>query len=195
MTVSTASEHFDTVLAVYTGNSVGGLTQVACNDDAANTLQSSVQFAAQAGASYRIQVGGYNAASGNVALSVAVAAQDADPRQEGPLVVGGNLSLGGTATIAVTVKNYGGVATPLVNPFVDGTEPGGPVLARRESPASAGVQPRSIGHVHGSAGCLGGRLLEHDRRRAVEYLHERAAEGTPGQRPEPAGQLPGADGV
>lgn len=142
MSLSTAGSDFDTILAVYTGGSVGGLTQIACSDDTESNLQSSVQFAAQAGTSYRVQVGGYNGAGGNATLSISAAVQEADPRQEGPLVVGGNLSLGGTATFSVTVKNHGEAATPAVNPFVDGTNPAGQTWrAAGPQPASAVIQP------------------------------------------------------
>jgi hypothetical protein len=46
----------DTLLAVYTGTSVGNLTVVATNDDANGTLQSQVTFTASSGTTYRIAV-------------------------------------------------------------------------------------------------------------------------------------------
>jgi hypothetical protein len=46
----------DTLLAVYTGNSPGGLTQIAANDNNGSSLRSLVQFAAVAGTTYRIAV-------------------------------------------------------------------------------------------------------------------------------------------
>lgn len=64
---------FDTMLAVYTGASLGALTQVACNDDLSSaTRQSRVQFNAAAGTTYRIQVGGYNGATGHTYLNVGI---------------------------------------------------------------------------------------------------------------------------
>ena len=57
------------MLAVHTGNAVNSLTQRACNDDFNPGLQSSVKFNATAGTTYRIQVGGYNGASGSITLN------------------------------------------------------------------------------------------------------------------------------
>jgi hypothetical protein len=61
VTVTTAGSAFDTVLGVYTGSTVGALTAVARNDDAAtNDQTSSVTFNVVAGTTYRIAVDGYN---------------------------------------------------------------------------------------------------------------------------------------
>lgn len=71
LTIKTVGSGFDTVLGVYTGGAVNALTAVACNDDIVQgTQQSQVQFAATAGATYRIQVGGYTGASGDVVLDI-----------------------------------------------------------------------------------------------------------------------------
>ncbi|MBL8775044.1 MAG: hypothetical protein JNK12_03895 [Acidimicrobiales bacterium] len=63
---------FDTLLAVYTGTTVGGLALVAASDDSC-TLQGRVSFAATAGTTYRIAIDGYGvdggAATGNYTLS------------------------------------------------------------------------------------------------------------------------------
>jgi hypothetical protein len=61
-TIDTSGSGFDTVLAVYTGNAVGGLTLVANNDDATagQDLTSAVTFNATAGTTYRINVNGFN---------------------------------------------------------------------------------------------------------------------------------------
>jgi hypothetical protein len=144
VTMSTAGSNYDTVLAVYTGGSVGGLSQVACNDDnaASASWSSQVQFTGQAGTPYRVQVSGFNAASGNMVLTVTAAAPDSDARQEGAVGVGGSLSLGGTATFTVAVKNYGSLATPAIHPYIDGTSGAGTSWrAAGSSPASAVIQP------------------------------------------------------
>ena len=61
VTFTTAGSGFDTVLAVYTGNSVGSLTLIGRADDNSNTDKTStVTFAASAGTFYRIAVDGYN---------------------------------------------------------------------------------------------------------------------------------------
>ncbi|MBL8163965.1 MAG: hypothetical protein JNJ61_18400, partial [Anaerolineae bacterium] len=65
--LSTAGSNFDTIIAIYTGNTLGGLTPVTngCNDDASAVLTSSrVQLSLTAGTTYQIQVGGFNGAYG-----------------------------------------------------------------------------------------------------------------------------------
>ncbi len=59
-TLTTAGSGFDTVLAAYTGSSVGALTAIASNDDASgSTSTSAISFTAAAGTTYRIAVDGY----------------------------------------------------------------------------------------------------------------------------------------
>ena len=67
-TFDTIGSSFDTVLSVYTGGSVGGLTRVNCNDDASG-LQSRTAFTASTGTTYRIAVSGYAGATGNITLN------------------------------------------------------------------------------------------------------------------------------
>lgn len=69
ITITTAGSGFDTVLAVYTGSSVGALSSVASNDDSGG-LQSSVTFSGTAGTQYQIAVAGYSNAAGNIRLNV-----------------------------------------------------------------------------------------------------------------------------
>jgi hypothetical protein len=57
-TITTAGSDFDTVLAVYTGNSVNALTPIAADDDAAGAGASSVAFQAQVNTTFRIAVSG-----------------------------------------------------------------------------------------------------------------------------------------
>ena len=66
----------DTVLGVYTGSAFP-LTEVACSDDAfavGGGLLSALSFSYAASTTYRIQVGGYNAASGPVVLNMSLGA-------------------------------------------------------------------------------------------------------------------------
>jgi hypothetical protein len=74
LTIDTLGSSFDTVVAVYTGNTVGSLTRIACNDDAPGVVQSQVTFAATAGTVYRVQVGGFNSAAGDLVVNVRVGA-------------------------------------------------------------------------------------------------------------------------
>ncbi|OQX01839.1 MAG: hypothetical protein BWK80_59135, partial [Desulfobacteraceae bacterium IS3] len=61
---------FDTVLAVYTGSSVNGLTQIARNDDDGKDYgNSSLAFRAETGTNYYIAVDGYEANSGSIILN------------------------------------------------------------------------------------------------------------------------------
>jgi hypothetical protein len=61
MVVTTKRSDFDTILAVYTGNTVSNLTQIATNDDIVygSFTQSELSFAALAGTTYHIVVDGY----------------------------------------------------------------------------------------------------------------------------------------
>lgn len=71
-TIDTAGSNFDTMLGVYTGSAVNGLSLVANNDDAVGNT-SAVNFNAVAGTTYRIAVDGFNsgsgAANGNINLN------------------------------------------------------------------------------------------------------------------------------
>ncbi len=69
VTIDTAMSAFDTLLAVYTGSSVSGLTQIASNDNSStNTTRSRVTFTPVSGTVYRIAVDGAGGATGNLTL-------------------------------------------------------------------------------------------------------------------------------
>jgi hypothetical protein len=69
--IDTCPSDFDTTLAVYTGTELGTLSLVAANDDfAACQIRSLVTFQATAGTTYQIQVDGYQAATGDIALAI-----------------------------------------------------------------------------------------------------------------------------
>ena len=68
-TVDTSGSNFDTVLAIYTGSTLTGLTNRGCNDDISSSdLDSRLTLSFTAGTTYRIQVGGYNGATGSTAV-------------------------------------------------------------------------------------------------------------------------------
>jgi len=71
VTIDTLESNFDTMLHVYQGNGVTGLTSIAGNDDIAypEVRQSRVTFSAAAGQTYQIAVDGYGGASGAVRLN------------------------------------------------------------------------------------------------------------------------------
>ena len=69
-TITTAGSEFDTILAVYTGTSVGALTRIVFSDDVqSGTLTSSVMFSANAGTTYKIAVDGWGGDAGGIKLN------------------------------------------------------------------------------------------------------------------------------
>jgi hypothetical protein len=68
VTVDTVSSTFDTLLAVYTGNSVSGLALVASDDDGGGQKTSRLTFSSVAGTTYQIAVDGYNGVGGDIIL-------------------------------------------------------------------------------------------------------------------------------
>jgi len=72
VSVSTDGSSFDTLLSVYTGNSLSNLQVVAENDDAGGfgVVSSALVFRAFAGETFRIAVDGFNGATGGVQLAV-----------------------------------------------------------------------------------------------------------------------------
>lgn len=72
VTVSLAGSSYDTMLAVYNGCncSVTLNDMIECNDDAGNTYQSEITFAATAGNQYLIEIGGYASETGPGLLSI-----------------------------------------------------------------------------------------------------------------------------
>ncbi len=72
VTITTAGSDYDTLLAVYTGSAVNGLTSSGKNDDVdtqGGILTSSVTFNATAGQVYKIAVDGWGGDTGSVVLN------------------------------------------------------------------------------------------------------------------------------
>ncbi|MBL9189989.1 MAG: hypothetical protein JNK23_21095 [Opitutaceae bacterium] len=67
--VATRGSSFDTLLGVYTGTAVSGLTPIASNDDDDDSFTSYVRFNTTAGATYHIAVDGFGGNSGDVVLT------------------------------------------------------------------------------------------------------------------------------
>jgi hypothetical protein len=74
---NTFGSNYDTTLSVYTGSS-GALTQITCNDDAVDGLQSRLAFAAQAGVTYHIMAGSWNSGPGG---DLHLLVEEAEPPQ------------------------------------------------------------------------------------------------------------------
>lgn len=71
--IRTQNADYDTMLAVYTGTTVSGLTSVAANDDiGGGNLESQVEIAVTAGTIYRIAVDGYGGAAGTGQLAISM---------------------------------------------------------------------------------------------------------------------------
>lgn len=118
--VYTDGSSFDTVLAVFTGSSVTQLVCVADNDDEVSSTASTaslVEFNANEGVTYYIQVGGYGDASGDVMLSLICAGSwvTNDNFSQAGLVSGPSGRIYGSSVNATvelgepgTVSGYGG---------------------------------------------------------------------------------------
>ncbi|MFL6212700.1 MAG: hypothetical protein ACJ74J_02280 [Blastocatellia bacterium] len=99
LTVSLCGSNFDTVLAVYKASGgpcdFAAFIDVACSDDAfncGNGLQSATNFAAEAGATYKIQAGGFNGQPGTLVIAIECQETSCDAR-----TVNGTLGSGDTA--------------------------------------------------------------------------------------------------
>jgi hypothetical protein len=99
---NTFGSDYDTTLSVYTG-APGALTQIACNDDAAGSVQSRVRFDATAGETYFFMVGSFaSGPGGNLTFNLDVAPP---PFELGLTIdpVGSVVPSKGVATISGTV--------------------------------------------------------------------------------------------
>jgi hypothetical protein len=116
---NTFGSDYDTTLGVYTG-SRGDLSEVACNDDAAGTLQSRVRFDADAGETYFFMVGLFFGGPGGLLEFTLMEAPPAAPPLEidvsidpvGSVVArDGTVTLSGTVTCSrpVFVELFGGM--------------------------------------------------------------------------------------
>jgi hypothetical protein len=79
VTVDTSGSSFDTLLGIYTGNSVSALTTIAYNDDAPGVKTSKIAFPVVSGTTYLIAVDGFNGAKGSVTLNWSFVPQSGDP--------------------------------------------------------------------------------------------------------------------
>ncbi|NES64368.1 MAG: hypothetical protein F6K24_03385, partial [Okeania sp. SIO2D1] len=70
VTIGTNGSDFDTVLGIYTGDSVSNITEVASDDDSGEGFQSLVTFDAVEGTNYKIAVDGYLGEQGNIVLDL-----------------------------------------------------------------------------------------------------------------------------
>jgi outer membrane protein assembly factor BamB len=113
--LTTTGSAYDTVLTVYTGTGLTGLTPTAANDNDGAAVTSRIDFTAQAGVTYQISVDGKAGASGLTLLNLGtVPANDAFAA---PVTLTG-LSDGVTATNANCTREPG---EPRILTFAGGT--------------------------------------------------------------------------
>lgn len=72
LTLSTSGSTFDTILAVYTGNSIETLALVDNDDDSGSGLTSRLTFSATSATEYLIAVDGFGGDSGTISLSLSL---------------------------------------------------------------------------------------------------------------------------
>lgn len=103
LSLSTAGSDFDTLLALYAGDSLTNLTEIAGNDDVStNNLTSALTAGVTNGVTYRIAVDGFGGDSGNIVLSYYFeATEDSYSLTINP-VMGGTVSLKSGVYIANT---------------------------------------------------------------------------------------------
>lgn len=95
--VATVGSGFDTVLGIYTGNSLTSLKNAASNDDETlGVTTSRARFPVTAGTAYQIAVDGKNGASGSVELSVTFSAPANDDFANRAVLSGFPASAGGS---------------------------------------------------------------------------------------------------
>ena len=120
--ITTAGSEVDTLLAVYRGVALAGLTVVQANDDAGRLVTSAVKFNAVADQTYVIAVDSLNGRPGRIVLNINYAATGL---YSGLLKDPVGIVPPGLATISLTTKfafsgslNFGGRRTPLKGSFL-----------------------------------------------------------------------------
>lgn len=104
LAVDTAGSGFDTLLAVYIGESLSSLVAVASGDDSAGALTSAARFPVAAGVTYRIAVDGKEGATGRIALNLRFSAPANDDFADRIRVTGFPLELTGDTTGATVQR-------------------------------------------------------------------------------------------
>ena len=112
---STRGSSFDTLLAVYLGDQVSELTEVASDEDAGGFFTSLVRFNAIKGTTYRIAIDGFGSAQGNIVLSWH---QEPDPTVEVPTILAHPVSQVVSRGAAVTLNVEASVTNPDERPLL-----------------------------------------------------------------------------
>lgn len=108
VTIDTNGSSFDTVLAVYRGSGVGGLTVLAYDDDvSATNVTSKVSFTVSQGATYYIAVDGFKGATGSIALHLAVGPGTYNSQNDNysnRAIIGGEYAVSTGSSLTATIE-------------------------------------------------------------------------------------------
>ena len=106
VTITTAGSTFDTLLGVYIGTTVSGLTEVVSNDDAGGGVRTSkVVFDTTAGRRYEVAVDGYYGDTGDIVLQLAYTTRPVNDLFTNRIMITGT-------NLTVTGTNVGGSREP-----------------------------------------------------------------------------------
>jgi C1A family cysteine protease len=105
-TLDTIGSDVDTLLAVYTGTTVDGLSLTASDDDSGGGTTSQVSFSAVAGTIYQIAVDGRDSAEGQIALALrqSAGAGPANDAFANRIALSGALAVGSGANLSATAE-------------------------------------------------------------------------------------------
>jgi hypothetical protein len=123
VTINTVGSVFDTLLAVYTGQSLGALASVASDDQSGGNNTSRVVFQVVAGTTYQIAVDGYNGATGQVELTLDQAAEGGIYETDFEIFPSGSNALGGNVGSRPTVSASAALLSSRLNNRALNTDP------------------------------------------------------------------------
>jgi hypothetical protein len=166
LTADTFGSDFDTVLGVYSGTEVGGLTEVACNDDA-DGLASQVTFPVTAGTTYHLQVGGWQGAgppaSGQLSVRLTTALDPGRLSASPASLQFGEVTVGADTSRSTLLTNVGGQTLTVTELSLTGSDAFSPSLATPLALGPGASVDLDVGFAPISAGTHGATItLEHD---------------------------------
>jgi Zn-dependent metalloprotease len=168
-TINTSGSGFDTLLAVYTGTSVGALTLVASNDDSSGVDRTSrVTFNAIQGTTYQIAVDGFGGASGSISLNLGqINSSPSIMALRGNLAFG-KVRIGKSKTKIFKIYNKGDLAITISSitfpPGFGGSWSSGTIQPHRSLPVRVTFTPTSATSISGSVAVFG------DQTDGVSYI-------------------------
>src|SRR5579872_721187 len=153
VSVDTVGSSFDTLLGVYTGSSVAGLSLVGANDDiGGGVYQSRVSFTAAVGVTYRFVVDGYHSnangttATGSVVLNWAQSGSPPPPPPPGgpanDLFANAQVLSGGSGSVTGSTV---GATREQGEPLIVGNAGGASIWFSWTAPAAGSVSVDTVG--------------------------------------------------